>query len=328
MRILGWPATGRSSNLKEGGSSKSFRNLLLLLLLIASGVPEPVSAQDLEPRRWSHLPTGMTLVGAGYAYTEAHVYFSPALSITDATSRQNNLGFSAIHTFDLAGKSARLSLLLPYVSGRWQGNVDGEFQTIHRRGMADPRLRFSVNLYGAPALKGAKFAQYRAEHITNTTVGASLSMTMPLGQYMDDKLVNIGSNRWSLRPQLGVLHTRGPWSFELTGSAFVFTDNDDFVDDAVLKQKTTYAVQAHAIYNFSSGLWTSLSTAYGSGGNIKIDQVKTKFEVDNWLMAAGIGFPVGKTQGIKLTWMSGRTQNQVGRDSDNLLLSWSIRWLN
>jgi len=194
--------------------------------------------------------------------------------------------------------------------------------------MGDPRLRLSVNLYGAPALEGSEFAQYRAEHSTNTVVGASIAMTAPLGKYCDDCLINIGGNRWSVRPQLGLVHTRGPWSLELTGSVFVFTDNNSFVDNAVLKQKSVYTAQAHAVYNFKPGLWASISSGYGSGGQIHIDQTKTAFEVDNWVWAASMGVPVAKNQSIKLTWLSGRTQNQAGRDSDNLLLSWSMRWAN
>jgi hypothetical protein len=302
------------------------RNLLFILLLIGPGLPERVSAQDLEPRRWSHLPIGQNIVGVGYVYTDADIFFNPVWKITDGTARINSLGFTAIRTFGLAGKSARFSLLLPYASGRWDGDVDGEFQIIHRQGVGDPRLRFSVNLYGAPALKGPEFMQYRAEHATNTVVGASIAVTVPLGKYCDDCLINIGNNRWSVRPQMGVVHTRGPWSFELTGSAFVFSDNDSFIDNAVLKQKTIYALQTHVIYDFKPGLWASLSTGYGGGGRISIDQQKTVFEVDNWVWAASFGFPIGKTQGIKLTWLSGRTQNLVGRDSDNLLLSWSVRW--
>jgi len=89
-----------------------------------------------------------------------------------------------------------------------------------------------------------------------------------------------------------------------------------------------YALQTHAIYNFKPGLWASISTGYGTGGGIRIDQLKTEFEVDNWVWAASLGAPIGKTQSVKLTWLSGRTQNQVGRDSDNLLLSWSMRWTN
>ena len=183
-----------------------------------------------------------------------------------------------------------------------------------------------MNLYGAPPLKGPAFAQYRAEHSTNTVVGASIAVTVPLGKYCDDCLINIGNNRWSVRPQVGVVHTSGPWSIELTGSAFVFTDNDSFIDKAVLKQKPVYALQTHVVYDFKPGLWVSLSTGYGIGGRIQIDRQKTKFEVDNWIWAASFGFPIGKTQSLKLTWLSGRTQNLAGRDSDNLLLSWSMRW--
>jgi hypothetical protein len=302
------------------------RILTLILLLVSSGLAEQVSAQDLEPRRWSHLPIGQTIVGVGYGYTEANVFFSPVLKLTDGTSRINGLGFSAIHTFDLAGKSARISLLLPYASGRWEGDIDGESQVIHRNGAGDPRLRLSMNLYGAPPLKGPAFAQYRAEHTTNTVVGASVAVTAPLGKYCDDCLINIGNNRWSVRPQVGVVHTRGPWSFELTGSAFVFTDNDSFIDNAVLEQKPMYALQTHVVYDFKPGLWVSLSTGYGVGGRISIDQQKTNFEVDNWVWAASFGFPLGKTQSVRLTWLSGRTQNLAGRDSDNLLLGWSVRW--
>ncbi len=272
------------------GSVTLIKNLLLTLMLIGFVLSESVDAQDLEPRRWNHIPTDQYIAGFGYSYTEANIYFSPVWKITNGTARLNSLGFGAIRTFDLAGKSARLSLLLPYTSGRWAGDVDNEYRVIHRQGMGDPRLRFSVNLYGAPALKGQEFALYREEHASNTVVGASIAVTLPLGQYFDDQLINIGNNRWSVRPQLGLVHTRGPWSFELTGSAFIFTDNNSFVDKAVLKQKTMYAAQAHVIYNFKQGFWATLSGAYGTGGRIYIDDQKTKFEVDNWLWAAGFGF--------------------------------------
>jgi hypothetical protein len=287
-----------------------------------------VHAQDLEPRRWSNLPIGTNLVGVGYAHTDANVYFNPALAITDATAKINALALTAIHTFDLAGKSARVSALLPYTSGSWQGLIGGEDRTINREGVGDPRIRFSVNLYGAPAMKRAEFAQYYSDHRTNTVVGASIAATIPLGKYCNTCLINIGHNRWSVRPQLGVVHTRGPWSFELTGSAFVFTDNSDFVDKAVLKQTPLYALQTHVIYNFKPGLWASISSGYGFGGEVSIDRKKTLFEVDNWLLAASLSAPIGKRQSIKLTWLSGRTQNQVGRDSDNILLSWSMRFFD
>ena len=46
------------------------------------------------------------------------------------------------------------------------------------------------------------------------------------------------------------------------------------------------------------------------------------------IVGAGYAYPIGKSQSVKLVWLSGHTQNLVGRDSDNLLLSWSMRWAN
>jgi hypothetical protein len=293
--------------------------------LAAVVLPNQVKAQDLEPRRWGHLPTGMTVVGVGYAYTDSFVYFSPFWKITDTTAEINSFGVNAIYTFDMAGKSARVSFLLPYLSGRWEGNVDNVFETVKLHGFSDPRLRLSVNLYGAPALKGTEYTRYRAQHLKNTVVGASLAVTAPLGKYDREELINLSGNRWTVRPQIGVVHNRGPWSFELTGSIFLFSDNKNFIDNTRLEQKSLYSVQAHVIYDFKPGLWVSVSNAYGKRGRVYVEKKKTAFEVNNWLWAANFGFPIGKKQSVRLTWFSGRTQNDVGRDSDNLMLSWSIR---
>ena len=302
-----------------------FKILAAVMLLAAFVLPNQVKAQDLEPRRWSHLPTGMTIVGVGYAYTDSFVYFSPFWKVTDTTAEINSFGVSALYTFDMAGKSARVSFLLPYLSGRWEGNVDNVYETVKLHGFSDPRLRLSVNLYGAPALKGTEYSRYRAQHQNNTVVGASLAVSAPLGKYDKEELINLSANRWTVRPQIGVVHSRGPWSFELTGSIFLFSDNKNFIDNTRLEQKTMYTAQAHVIYDFKPGLWVSLSTGYGTRGRVYLEKKKTAFEVNNWLWAASFGFPIGKKQSVRLTWLSGRTQNDVGRDSDNIVLSWSIR---
>ena len=131
-----------------------FRFLAIVMLLAVLMLPGQAGAQDLEPRRWGHLPTGLNMVGIGYAYTDSFVYFSPFWKITNTSARISSYVVSAIHTFDLAGKSARVSFLLPFVSGRWEGDVDNQFEVVHRNGFADPRFRFSVNqrtLYTAQA---------------------------------------------------------------------------------------------------------------------------------------------------------------------------------
>ena len=90
-----------------------------------------------------------------------------------------------------------------------------------------PRRRLSANLL-APALSGKDYADFRRQNPVLTSLGAAFEVRLPLGEYQDDKLINLGQNRFYLSPQLGVLHTRGEWSFELTGTTYFFTDNDEF----------------------------------------------------------------------------------------------------
>jgi len=43
----------------------------------------PCEAQELEPRRWGHLPIGGNFAGVGYAYTSGDIAFNPLLRIED-----------------------------------------------------------------------------------------------------------------------------------------------------------------------------------------------------------------------------------------------------
>ena len=61
-------------------------------------------------------------------------------------------------------------------------------------------MRFAVNLYGAPAMDLEEFASYRRK----TNVGASLVIVAPLGQYDPARFVNIGTNRWAAKPEVGL----------------------------------------------------------------------------------------------------------------------------
>jgi len=128
------------------------------------------------------------------------------------------------------------------------------------------------------------------------------------------------------RPQVGVLHLRGAWSYELTASTFLYTDNDDFLEDLKLEQDPLYAVQAHVVRTFGSGWWASAGTAYGWSGETTIDGMAQDDERGNLLFGCSVGCPVGSKQGLRLGYIGGRTQEDVGTDSDSLFVSWSYRF--
>jgi hypothetical protein len=294
----------------------------LAFLLLASRA----SAQDLEPRRWTHLPVGLNTLAVGYGGQEADIFFNPLIGITDGTANVNAWLARYAYTFDWSGRMGRVDLILPYVSGSWQGLVDGEPGRRDIKAGSDPWLRLSWNFYGSPSLSREEFRQYLADNPVRTTVGASLAVSLPLGSYDPTELINVGRNRYTVRPQLGVLHTRGAWSFELSGSVFLFTDNTEFVDGITLSQEPVWAVQGHVTRNFGNRLWIGAGLAYAAGGKVDLDAERVAFEVDNLLWNVIGSYRITTNQSVVLGWQQGRTQVNVGTDTDTWLMSWVYAW--
>jgi len=278
-------------------------------------------AQDLEPRRWSQMPTGLNFAGVGYAYIDGDIFFDPLLLVEEATFEMNAIGLFYMRSLGILGKSARIDISLPYRSGRWEGTVDGEFVHFRRRGPGDARMRFSMLLYGGPAETPQEFSKSKKSH---TVVGAAVAVTMPTGEYSKDRLINLGENRWIIRPQLGITHARGKWTTELTGSVFHYTDNNDFWMNTKLETEPLFALQAHVIYTFRPGLWVSASTAYGWGGEATVNGNPKNNQSGNWLSALSLGIPIDRRQGVKITLLSGRTQKLTGADINSLIFGYSF----
>jgi len=300
--------------------SKISAILIATVLLLCCWV-NTAFAQDTEPRRWSQIPTGVNFIGLAYSYTDGDIFFDPLLLIEDGTFELHGTVFAYIRTLEFMGKSARVDFALPYKAGRWEGLLDGEYVSVRRRGPGDARARFSMLLYGGPAETLQEFAKSVK---SNTVVGAALAVTIPTGDYNSGRLINLGANRWVIRPQLGVTHTRGKWTGEVTGSAFIYSDNNHFWKETKLETDPLFAAQAHLIYTFRPGLWASVSTAYGWGGEATVNGDAKNNPSGNWLSALSFGFPITHKQGIKVAWVRARTQKATGADNDSLVLAYSV----
>ena len=148
----------------------------------------------------------------------------------------------------------------------------------------------------------------------------------PTGQYLKDKLINLGTNRFTFRAQLGIVHSRYKWSYEITGSAWLYTDNNKFFDGNKLETAPFYAVQGHITYTFSPGFWTGASIGYGNGAAATINGIDKNDRRQNLLWAASIGYPLNKRLALKLTYIGLRTRTSVGSDADTVSLSFSTNW--
>jgi len=295
--------------------------VLLLLLLAATS-----NAEELEPRRWAHLPINTNFAGGGYAYADAGISFDPVLKIENAQAEIHTWAAKYIRTFSLFDRTARVGVLQAYQEGRWSGLLDGTPTTVRRSGWTDTQLRFAVNLYGAPPLEGKAYLDYRAAAKRETIVGAGLAVQLPTGEYMSDKLINLGTNRFTFRPQVGFVHSRGPWSLETTGMMALYTDNDNFYNGKTLEQAPLYIIHGHLIYSFRPALWAGASLGYNYGGRSKVDGVRKEDRKENLAWALSFGFPLSRRLGIKVAYIGSRTRQPTGSDADIFALGFSTFW--
>jgi len=264
--------------------------------------------------------------GVAYAYTEADIDFDPVLELEDVEMELDTWAAKYIRTFEFLDKSARVDITQGYQKAKWKGLLDGAPASTDRKGLSDTFVRLAVNLYGAPPLQGKDFADYRAERDTDTIVGVGLAVRLPTGDYQDEKLLNLGGNRFVFRPQLGVSHVRGKWTTELATEVALHTENDDFFDGNKLEQEPLYIAHAHLIHTFRPGLWLGASVGYDYGGESEVNGEKRDDRKEDFGWGINAAYPINPHLGVKLGYTNIGTQEVTGQDSDTLLVSLAYMW--
>jgi hypothetical protein len=278
-------------------------------------------AQDIEPRLYSNTPVGVNFLITGYTYTQGGVAFDSALPVSKPKLETNSGVFALSRALDFWGHSGKIDGIVPYTWLSGSADFDGEPLTRSVSGFGDPLFRVSVNLYGAPALDLKDFASYKQDLI----VGAALQVSVPLGQYDDTRLVNIGTNRWFFKPSFGVSKTEGPWTLEATAAATFYTNNSDFFGGHTREQDPIYSLQAHAIHGFAKGIWASVSATYFTGGSTTIDGVDKHDLQRNWRVGATLALPLSRQNSVKLYGSSG-VSARTGNNYDLLGVAWQYRF--
>ena len=293
---------------------------LAAVLLLFLSVPD-ARAQDIEPRAYSNAPIGVNFLIAGVAATRGGLSFDPALPIESPSLKTGSAVLGYARVIELWGQSAKVDVIVPYT---WlSGDAIYAGQPVERvvDGQTDIAFRLNANLYGAPAMGLREFAAYEQDVI----VGASLRVIAPAGQYDNTRVVNIGGNRWSFKPEIGVSKAVGPWTLELAAAATFYTDNDDFNGGKTRSQDNIYTAQAHLIRSFASGIWGSVSATYFMGGRTTIDGERANDLQQNWRLGGTLSFPVDRHNSVKLYASSG-VSDRTGNDFDLLGIAWQHRW--
>ncbi|MEQ1800902.1 MAG: transporter [Gammaproteobacteria bacterium] len=280
-----------------------------------------VQAQELEPRAYSNTPTGLNFLLLGYGYTGGNLAFDPSVPLEDADLQTNSALLAWARSLGVRGRSAKVDIVLPYTWLSGTALLEGQPRRREVSGFADPRFRYSVNLYGAPALSFREFPGYRQDVI----IGASLQVSVPVGQYDDTKLVNIGTNRWAFKPELGISKSWGTWTVDMAAAVALYTDNTDFLGGGTVSQEPLYAVQGHVVHGFRSGIWVALDGTYYWGGETTVNGVTGDTLRKNTRVGVTVALPVDRQNSVKLYGSTG-VSTRTGDEYDGLGIIWQYRW--
>lgn len=307
--------------------SSSFARLAALAILVITS--SSVRAADIEPRSYSNIPVGVNFLIAGYSYTKGNVSFAPSVPIENGKMEIHSSVFAYVRSLDLWGKSGKVDIIIPQAWMSGKADFLGQPRPRQTSGFTDPLFRLYVNLFGAPALSMKEFANYKQD----TIIGASLAVIPPGGRYESQKIVNIGTNRWAIKPEIGISKAWGPWTAEFAAGVFVFTDNDDqFVPvspkqgvNVQLQQSPLYNFQGHLIHSFGHGMWGAIDANYYTGARTTLNDKVTDTLQQNWRVGGTLSFSVNRQNSIKIfgnTVVHART----GSFFDTIGIAWQYRW--
>jgi hypothetical protein len=293
---------------------------VLLLHLVSLGVPAAL-AQELEARAYSPSPTGVHLLLTGTSILSGKLTFDPSIPVDDVHATINYSFLGVARTFGLGGRLASVAVLAPYVAGSVEGYYLDEFQMITRSGLGDPVARFAINIHGAPAMNLKQFSQYRQK----TIIGASVSVTAPLGQYDPAKLMNLGQNRWSVKPEIGISRAVGRWIFDGYFGWRFFTDNNNFFGGSSRTQERIATTQFHAIYNIRRGMWIAGNGNFFFGGRTSIGGAPREDLQRNSRAGVTYSLPLDRRNSLKFSYSVG-ARTTVGGDFSTFLVAFQHLW--
>jgi len=293
--------------------------LTILALPWASG---RLAAQDLEPRSYTNIPVGESFLVVGYIRSGGEIAPSGASSPLQELELDIDAGVVGFaHSFALAGSSAKVDMVVSRQC--WEGSAIflGDFVEDRRCGYGDPKIRLSWNFYGAPALELAEFMKWDP----GLVIGTSLQVSVPIGTYKDDQLLNFGANRWMFRPGIGMSYKVGRWHYDVIASVRLYEDNDDFFNGSTVEQDPLYSVQGHLIYSLRKGRWLSLNANFYRGGETSVEHVRSRNLKENSRFGVTYSTPISRHHSLKLYASTG-ILTRTGDDFDTLGIAWQYRF--
>lgn len=255
------------------------------------------SAQFTDAHSYDNTPIGTNQIELVYAYVHANASLDTSLVITGAKLDLNQGTIDYTRYFGGFQRLMWVEAAVPVagLSGSISGtNIQGSVV-----GTGDSSYQMGMLLKGGPALTVEQFQDYKP----TTIVGLSFAFTAPTGLYRSNKILNLGSDRWSFKPELAVTYPFGPeqkWQVDAYANAYFYTDNTSYHGQEVLRQEPLPGFEGHLSYSFNDRLWASLDTRYSFRANTFVNGVDQSSSQQNFILGSEMNVSINSRNTLLL----------------------------
>jgi hypothetical protein len=165
-----------------------------------------------------------------------------------------------------------------------------------------------------------QFSRYQRR----TLIGASFAFAPPLGQYDANRLINISSNRWAFKQEVGFSHRVQRWYFDAYVGGWLFGDNTNY-QGRVRSQDPIGSIQFHLSYSFKPRLWAAFDANFYAGGRSAIDEVRRYDLQRNSRVGGTLAIPITSRQSIKCSFSSG-AKTTIGAAFTSVAVGYQVLW--
>jgi hypothetical protein len=226
---------------------------------------------------------GINQLELGYAYVRSNTSIDTSFIVSGAKFNLNQGLIDYTRYFSFLHRTAWAEANIPIAN--LNGSITNTDIAGSTTGAGDSGYTAAMLLKGGPALNAEQFANAD----TTTSIGLSLSMTAPTGQYDPSKLLNLGSDRWSFKPELAVSKPVGSdqrWVFYAYANTYLYTNNDRYRGVEVLRQRALLGLEGHISYTFNDTIWASLDTRYSSLGATNVSGINQNNSQQNFIVGS------------------------------------------
>ena len=310
----------------------SLRCACALAMLITLALSTHASAQAPPRFYWKNLSGGNAIPVIYMDMSGNANPVDPAQVVIPDSSFDANIALGGYaRTFTLFNRSALAAVLQPV--GRISGDASIFGRTFREtaKGFGDPTLEFVINVVGPPSIKNIPDA---IRYEPGFSLDLLADLIVPIGEYDDDELLNLGLNRWYGRIAAPVVWQLGPWvpgrrtTLEILPSVWIFGDNDDFVGHK-LSTDPKFQVEAHLTRDFHKDIWGSVDVNWVTEGKTSIDGSGGE-DLDMLGLGFTLGFQINENIQLTAGYLtsindSGSTDLQMDIFKLSLVFGWHPR---